>query len=329
MLDRKCNLNCIHCCVDKQFPEETLCAEDYFKIIDELSSWGIKQLSLGGGEPYCTPGLDKILEYASRKNMDIGFSTNGTLLTRANLRSIISSRVNRITISIDGRERIHDLIRGQGVFRKATSTIEKLILIKKRYGYPDVRINMVVLKQTVPEILHVYQLAKNYGIPLNLMVFIPGGAQKEGELSFTKEQLYDLYPSRDQTIALEKIINNLKILKRREGFIFNSDKFFDNMLDYYKNEEFKKTCFKFTCEIGVLSNGNITFCAQSDFLGNIRKTTLKKAWYSKNAVENRKRLEWCNDCFINCNYTPPLTDLLKDFLIYPVARKIRSIFKLN
>ena len=329
MLSRKCNLNCIHCCVDKKFPEKALNTEEYFKIIDELSSWGLRQFSLSGGEPFCTPSIEKILEYASHKNMDIGFATNGTLLTQENLRTIIRSRVNRITISLEGRESIHDLIRGKGVFKKAIRSIEKLVLIKKKYGYPDVRLNMVVLKQTIPEILHVYRLAKHYGIALNLMPFIPGGAQKEGELSFTKEQLYALYPSNDQFAMLEKIISILKGLKKREGIIFNSVKFLDNMLDYYKKKEFKKTCFKYTNEIGVLSNGNIAFCAQSDFLGNIRNTTLKKAWYSQTAIENRKKLENCNACFINCNYTPPLIDLIKDFLIYPFTRKIRSILKLN
>ena len=125
------------------------------------------------------------------------------------------------------------------------------------------------------------------------------------------------------------MIKKLKALKRRSGFLFNSDKFLDLLLDYYHGEKLDKICTKFVYELGILSDGRMAFCAQSGYLGNIRKSSIKAAWYSREAVENRKKLKNCNDCFINCNYAPPLVDLLKDFFIYPTTRKIRSILRIQ
>lgn len=84
----KCNLRCKHCysdSVDQPAPDELSTAEA-FRLIDDLSRWGIGLLIIDGGEPLCRKDLLDVVSYASSKGIRTTIGSNGTLIEDAGCR---------------------------------------------------------------------------------------------------------------------------------------------------------------------------------------------------------------------------------------------------
>ena len=80
----KCNLKCKHCyssSVEQAAPDE-LSTEEAFKLVDDLSRWGIGLLIIDGGEPLCREDLLDILKYASSKGYEPQSVATVRLLTK-------------------------------------------------------------------------------------------------------------------------------------------------------------------------------------------------------------------------------------------------------
>ena len=83
-ITRRCNLDCLHCYIeseDKQYEGE-LTLDQIKQVIDSLSTMSVPVLLLSGGEPLAHKDIFTIIEYAKSKNLRIGLSTNGTLITK-------------------------------------------------------------------------------------------------------------------------------------------------------------------------------------------------------------------------------------------------------
>jgi MoaA/NifB/PqqE/SkfB family radical SAM enzyme len=51
-ITHRCNLNCVMCDISKDGfdPQKEFTTKEVFKIIDEMSDWGVKELVFSGGE---------------------------------------------------------------------------------------------------------------------------------------------------------------------------------------------------------------------------------------------------------------------------------------
>ncbi len=112
-LIRRCNLTCKHCyttSADINFPGELETAEIY-RVMDDLKSFKVPVLILSGGEPLLHPDIFAI----SRRARDMGFyvalSSNGTLITSANIQQIAEIGYQYIGVSLDGIGATHDQFR--------------------------------------------------------------------------------------------------------------------------------------------------------------------------------------------------------------------------
>ena len=122
----RCNLRCIMCKNASMARRREPSLEELCNILREAKEIGVKKLELAEGEPMLSPHFIKILEYATLNDFEIGFVTNGTLITQEIAAVLASSNVGDIPISLDGPEIIHDRIRGQGVFKKIRKGIAGL-----------------------------------------------------------------------------------------------------------------------------------------------------------------------------------------------------------
>jgi len=111
----KCNLKCKHCyssSVEQAAPDE-LSTEEAFRLVDDLSHWGIGLLIIDGGEPLCREDLMDIVSYASSKGIRTTIGSNGTLIDEAVVRKMVDAGVMAVAISVDGVDAItHDSFRG-------------------------------------------------------------------------------------------------------------------------------------------------------------------------------------------------------------------------
>jgi radical SAM protein with 4Fe4S-binding SPASM domain len=161
-ITRKCNLSCKHCyseSTDQASPDE-LSTEEAFRLMDDLSGWGIGLLIIDGGEPLCRDDLLDIVKYSSSKGIRTTIGSNGTLIDKAMATKMLEAGVMAVAISVDGSDaRTHDSFRGiDGAFEKTMKGIEAC----RDAGLPF-QLNMVVRKDTLPQLDDMLRLAVDLG----------------------------------------------------------------------------------------------------------------------------------------------------------------------
>jgi MoaA/NifB/PqqE/SkfB family radical SAM enzyme len=94
-------------------------------IVKEGRDLGYRKLHITGGEPLLWKGLLEVLSYAeSLEYKSIFLNTNGTLIDQESARQLASFKNLKISISLEGREPLHDSIRGAGSYRQAITGIQ-------------------------------------------------------------------------------------------------------------------------------------------------------------------------------------------------------------
>ena len=122
-LSEYCNLKCQMC----RRPSETLFmdAERCKSVMSEAAQVGVEYLSFSGGEPFVHPKILELLEHAFSLGVKVQMVSNGTLIREKHLELL--SKLDCLTISIDGTEAAHDHIRRrEGTYQRSLKTIRLL-----------------------------------------------------------------------------------------------------------------------------------------------------------------------------------------------------------
>ena len=122
-LSEYCNLKCQMC----RRPSETLFmdAERCKRGLTEAVRVGVEYLSFSGGEPFVHPKIIEILEHAVSLGVKVQMVSNGTLIREKHLELL--SKLDCLTISVDGTEAVHDKIRvKQGTYQRTMKTLRLL-----------------------------------------------------------------------------------------------------------------------------------------------------------------------------------------------------------
>lgn len=119
-ITHRCNLKCLHCPYWKRDGQE-LNFEGVKRTLQALKETGVQILILEGGEPVLwrdgARGIGDVIDHARKLFPSVCMTTNGTL-PYGNL------NLDRVWVSLDGTEEIHDLVRGAGVFSKVWENLE-------------------------------------------------------------------------------------------------------------------------------------------------------------------------------------------------------------
>ncbi len=161
-ITKKCNLKCKHCyseSVDQAAPDE-LSTEETFRLMDDLSKWGIGLLIIDGGEPLCREDLLDVVEYASSKGIRTTIGSNGTLIDEVMARKMLDAGVMAVAISVDAADaKTHDSFRGiSGAFEQTLKGAEAC----RNTGLPF-QFNMVIRKETLSQLEDMLRLALDTG----------------------------------------------------------------------------------------------------------------------------------------------------------------------
>ncbi len=101
--------------------------ERIFQILDVLSTAGVFEIRLFGGEFTVFKPWREVLQYAFEKGFFISFVSNGYLLDADDVDLLVRCGVRECTISIHGPEDVHDQVtRKQGSFQRAMNAVKLL-----------------------------------------------------------------------------------------------------------------------------------------------------------------------------------------------------------
>lgn len=289
----RCNLNCRHCGSDckKNSKIEDMPIQDFINTVDQLKDHvnpNKTTIVLTGGEPLMRNDLEECGKELYARGFPWGMVTNGYLLTKERLISLLKSGLRSITISLDGLKDSHNWLRGRD-----QSHIKALNAIGLVSSVNDLVYDIVtcVNQKNVEELAEIKELLINMGVKeWRLFTIFPIGRAKEEELlQLSPNQFKELF----EFIKKTRLEGDIKVSYGCEGFLGN---FEGEVRDNF-----------FFCRAGiniasVLADGSITACPnlRDNFIqGNIYKDNFMDVWNNK--FDEMRNREWtkkgeCADC---------------------------------
>lgn len=126
----RCNLSCLHCGSDCHVSskQEDMPLEDFLKVIDDITPHvpnpNKVMITFTGGEALLRKDLEKCGLELYKKGYPWGIVSNGLLMDRKRLDSLLAAGLHSATISLDGFEEAHNWMRGNPKsFEKALDAI--------------------------------------------------------------------------------------------------------------------------------------------------------------------------------------------------------------
>lgn len=150
----RCNLNCIMCprkLINRPLQEMEFSL--FKKIIGEMKDFAELIYLHGLGEPLLFHQLFNFLEYAKSQKLQVGISTNATLLDKKKAARLLDSGIDYIIFALDGAtKKTYEQIRVGGNFAKVEKNIKNFLMMKKkRKKSPFTVIQFITMKENEKE----------------------------------------------------------------------------------------------------------------------------------------------------------------------------------
>ncbi len=277
-----CNLRCPQCPSGlREFSRPTGMLDSRFfeKTIEELKQSLHSLTFYFQGEPYLNPKFLDMVALANSKKIFTVTSTNGHYLTEENARKTVLSKLDKITISLDGvTQDVYASYRVGGDLSKVIEGTKELIrqkgILKSRT--PHIVWQFVVFKNNESQVEEVKKLGKQLGV---------------NEVKIKTAQIYDFENSTGLIPENEKFSRYKKTSDGRYEI---------------KNSLLNK-CWRMWQGCVITWDGKIVPCCfdkdASYTLGNLKSESFKEIWHSpdykafRNSIlTGRDQIEICTNC---------------------------------
>jgi MoaA/NifB/PqqE/SkfB family radical SAM enzyme len=237
MINRECNQECRFCLNNWESKKELTLFQKK-KVLDKLKNNGVEIIVFSGGEPFLSPELKPLVNYANELEFKVIIQTNGTLLNEKVLKSL---KILGLEISLEGLEKEHNILVQRLNFRKVVRNIELAIKLGM-----NVTTNFTITKLNYKCIEDYVKMLENIGVKVaNFTKLYLSGRALENKSLQLNEKEYENFLE-----ALSKIKSKV-ILNVQAGF---------------KEEILKKFRIKdySTCSIGkeitITPDGSVRLC---------------------------------------------------------------------
>lgn len=319
-LTYKCNLKCYMCGqrnldlgIQKQEVDyDTLC-----RFIDILKPYGLRfGVYLWGGEPFLYSKIFELVEFIHSKGLFVTVNTNGTMLEQY-AEDIIKSRIDRLIISIDGLEEVHDDIRGvKGTFKRVIDGINKINSLKR--FRPFLNSNTVISSKNYHQLFELIMYLKSLrlsSMELQLPMFFTEEMGNEYELRMKTDFNVDAhswkgfvgdYHEIDIPLLISQLERIQEAIPRHLKLVPGLNK--GQIAEYFtipKAAFTNKMCNLPFSQIGVEPNGDLVICPDfPDYVvGNIYNVEkVSDFWDSekmrtfRNSLSEKGLLPICSKC---------------------------------
>jgi MoaA/NifB/PqqE/SkfB family radical SAM enzyme len=270
-------------------------------VVTDLRQWlGRVHVFLSGGEALLKPFAADLAAYASSRGLLVEFLTHGYWQDQLRIEELALARPWRVTISLDGLDETHDLIRGrQAFFDKTMASILTLQRVRKkqRLGF-TIRLKTVIMEQNLESAHKVAWFANQDGMEVFYQPIEQNYNTPEDSRWFEHSETWP----RDSEKAVAAV-SHLIQLKRAGLPIANSFAQLDAMTAYFRDpvssrvitqshsaHERETLCSALTM-LQIEADGDVRICAGMPPVGNIKKDSIRRIW------ENRPRF-WESGCCI-------------------------------
>ena len=160
-LDLRCNLRCLHCYRDGEWPSGILTTDEVKSILDQTAEAGTIWLLLTGGEVFLRPDFFEIYDHARALGLLVTIYTNGTMITERIADRLRDTPPDGVEISLYGFSReTYEAVTGiPGSHEKCYRGVE---LLWER-GVP-LKLKTVVMRSNQHELRDMARFAESKGV---------------------------------------------------------------------------------------------------------------------------------------------------------------------
>jgi len=281
--------------------------EDYVELFDELKAFGVRKVNITGGEPLIKKNAASIMRHAKKNGFWVSMISNGTVMTDEICDAFVESKVDALTISLDGPELVHNEVRGSDTgYARLVKNVKKLQAWKERKGKdrPKISFSCAVSALNQEHIAEIIDVAEECGIRLvnyGYLFFGDEPINKATDLITLRGQANygdQAIPAhlRKMSVAIMKDQLRKARAKAAEKGIqleFNPpledhelESRFNDPMYFYTNK-----CFLPWYETRVNPFGDIYSCQIDTWLGNVRDKSFRKIWNDEPYREFRKLIK--------------------------------------
>ncbi len=310
----RCNLKCSMCFERLRKPRPEMRLSDWQRIIDQIKRFR-PRIHLSGGEPFLYPHIIDLIALIKRENLFLAITTNGTFLDK-HAGEIVARGVNRLHISIDGPEKIHDRIRGvSGTFKKLMTGLEKIQKLRNTGRLPVIRINSMINLNNPAAMQEVINIACNIdaeSVQFQHPLFVDKQSLTSHRFFLKKNLKLDLNYWQNANINIEKpkdyagageIIRNLQAERTINVTIFPDtsgkelEAYYSNANSFYRIHQ--GTCHAMWNTATIHPSGDMESCPDY-VVGNCQGSSFLGLWNNNAMKKLRKRIRQ-NNFFTVCH----------------------------
>jgi len=163
-----CNVNCMWC-KNRDFRNNSPTSIPdgiFISLPNNLSEWGVKNITLSGGEPLLHPKIQEFLAAAYKNEQHIGVKTNGTSLNNEKIRELLL-RASWVGVTVDAAtEATYQKIKKAplGTLEKVINGIQSLVSERGKEKSPVITMKFIIHHLNYADIRSFCSIAKRIGV---------------------------------------------------------------------------------------------------------------------------------------------------------------------
>jgi radical SAM protein with 4Fe4S-binding SPASM domain len=301
-LTQACDHACGHCGSrsGRALPDE-LSTEEALRLVSEMASLGVREVTLIGGEAYLHPGFLQIAQEIVRLGMHCSVTTGGRALDQERADAMAAAGISTVTVSVDGDEAAHDRIRRQrGSHARALSAIRAL----KRAGLRPA-LNTQINRWSLASLPAVVQLMRDEGVTRWMpIITVPMGRGADNlDMLFEPFEIIGAIEALAAQVPIARAAGILVTPGNTVGYFGP----YEHILRGEFKGQYGGSCGAGRTTMGVEADGNIKGCpglpTDAYSGGLIREHALETIWERGNALRyTRERTVedlwgFCRTCY--------------------------------
>jgi len=314
ILTTRCNLKCKMCGVWKTEEEE---AETPYikKAIDGAYKLGnLQQIYFTGGEVLMREDIFSLVKYVKDyyPQLVVYLNTNGLLLNKKNIDKLFDLKLTDLGISVDSPDpKIHNSLRGEGVFEKVIEALDYINAEKKRrnVNYPMLGTLSVLMDQTLDTIYDMLDFCVKHNFAgISIQPYVCNS-----DLRGKKQD--ELWIKEDRIPLLRDTLNRIESKRNKIPLYINIES--DKIYNYFTQPLYVDKCYAGFTRALVVGKKICFVCngpndEKHQHFGTVDKDSINEVWSSEKARFFRNTIKACkNNCVQFCSIRPS-SDSLAD-----------------
>lgn len=310
-LTYRCNLKCDFCYQRRQVDQlgvrshdraGELSAKEIKRVIRQTPLWSL--IVFSGGEPLLRKDALDIIQYAARKRR-CHLVTNGTYISSEVAEAIVDAKVMSVGISLDGDQKIHDMIRGiEGTYDRVCRAIEHLQHFREKSTnrWPMLNIKTTISQANVAHLREIVALAQEMQVDFCTFQMLNNSINISGLRTSRDFVPYGTRPDPIEDFDIATLERELRILnqpRKKPTVRFIPDLSIGDYISHYDN---RLALSEYECRtpwatLNISPYGDVFPCLNY-LVGNVRTEGLAHLWNNDKYRVFRRTLK--TGLFPNC-----------------------------